>query len=451
MSSSPHDQGTNLLFSLHSICVFIICALTYALVSFHRGAPAILSKEISEEFNVTPSAITPFSTMYYWTYASMQPFSGMLADVYDPSYLIGGASIVAGIGSAIIGGSKSLSVAIIGRFIVGFGTGPTGIPILKIVTRWYPEEHFAILNGIMGACGGAGSILAQAPLRSFAQIHSWRSSFFIVTACGIVFGLFTMLIVKKDPSLFGYKTVVKTPIKKNEGELIGSRLSQLWSNLNIVITRPIFWFFSMLSFIMGGCQYSVIGLWGGPYVRDMFPGSNEGKMLTSISIAIIFGSVAIPCLSNYLKTRKWVIFGCAMSGFGVSLLFFFFDQKMSYWTMYILFFIYGIATGSFPSIKGAFITELCEPQFVATMQGCVNFFNYLGGASFQSITGYFLGKYQSENNIYPHEGYRYSLWLVMVISLFMTLIPLMFIHDVNKMSDSSCHEESSNEKAQEKL
>jgi len=406
-----------------------VCAITYALVAFHRGAPAVLSKGMSEDFKVNTTELTVFSSMYYWTYASLQPFSGLLADVMNPSILISGAALTAASGSFLCGYSKTLSIAVVGRFIVGIGTAPTIIPISKLLTRWYPENWYAVLNGAMMGCGGTGGILSQAPLRAFSNHYSWRMAFYLVSITGFLFGIFDLLVVKQDPTILGFDPVVKSKFKPTEDIFFKNRLSLLWENFSVVITMPTYWLLCMFTFMMGGSQLDIFGLWGGPYIRDVFPTFNDGTMLLSISIAMITASIYLPIISDWLGTRKWVMSGCTLVAASISLIFYLFDQKMSFWVMFVLMYLWGSATAGYSSILFAYIREVCEPKYVATMLGCINVFLFVGGATLQSITGKLLRSHGSINNKYSHTAYHESLWRVILICTSLAIIPTFILKD----------------------
>ena len=80
---------------------FVICALCYMLVHFHRYSPSVLADEMSKALGVPISQLGIFSSMYYWSYAVMQPFVGCFADVIEPGYILGVSGLCSALGSLV--------------------------------------------------------------------------------------------------------------------------------------------------------------------------------------------------------------------------------------------------------------------------------------------------------------------------------------------------------------
>jgi len=438
MVDEQECEKDGLTFKIHVILLYLICAITYSLVAFHRSLPAILSKEMTFEFGVDVSSLTSFSSMCYWAYALMQPFGGLFADIIDPRYLIGLASILSGVGSMIISVSKKLSFAVVGRLIVGIGTGPIIIPIIKLLTRRIPEEDFPLYNGLMASFGGMGSILAQTPLKEFSSIYGWRISFLCISGLSFLLGFLVILIVRKDPVCFGYPMIAKKPLNYDMEFSIREEFGILIKNLAIISKIPTFWLLSIQSMLHGGCLNNVLGLWGGPYIRDVFVGYDEAKVLTWISVSIIIGCVAMPILSKLCHTKKWIMFSNSILSFTMCTIIYFYDTKLSQSTLSFIFFIFGITNGSFPSLRGPCINDVCEPSFTGSMHGCANFFSYFGGALYQSFTGEMISKYHPVNQKYSHNAYMNSLWIIVTASSFISMFPPLFLY-MKKSPDDSSH------------
>ena len=448
--SKPH----NYLFYIHATVVFLFPALCYSLVFFHRSAPAVLSKQMAPDFHVPVADLTIFSSMFFWIYSLMQPFGGLLADVMDPAFLITAAASIASTGSIICGISKSLTLAVFGRFIVGFGCAPTYVPFTKLLTRWYPTSLYAIFGGLALSAGGCGGIIAQAPLANFASIYGWRTAFIDIGILGFFFALLVLLFVRLDPTNYNYLPVNPEASKAVLKNSFNEKMIQLWINFKRVVSNPVYILFSLFAFTINGSYYNVLGLWGGPYIREIFPHFGDGKMLVSLSISMIFGSLILPVISNLVKSRKWVLFGSALIAFLCSLTFFLYDLKMSFTSMFITFLIWGSCTGSTLSVLFPMIIEAYDTTVASTAIGCVNIFAFIGGAVSQTISGFIIGSYDLINGIYPHSAYKYGLWTPVCIYLIIAMIVTQFLkdnmkNDVDKNEKSNDNEEIANNNLKE--
>jgi len=436
-AKTPQYQPHNWVFYTHSVLVFSFCSLCYALVFFHQSAPAVVSESMSIEFKVPPASLTIFSSVFFWTYAIMQPFGGLLADVMDPAYLIGSAAIVAASGCLICGISKSLTMAVIGRLIVGLGAAPTYVPVCKILTRWYPKRWYAIFGGLVLAIGGCGGIIAQAPLAAFAKSFGWRWAFIGVSGIGALMGILVLLFVRLDPTKFGYAPVNPDTVVRLVDRSFSEMLTDLWNNFKIVTTKPVYYFIAVYAFSMDGSFYNLLGLWGGPYIRDVFPNFGDGKMLTSLSIAMIAGSLILPIASDVLKTRKWVLFAVASVYLIISILFILFDTYMSFSLMFLCMFLWGMCTGAACSVYFPTVKEHYDASVGATAIGCTNIFAFMGGAVSQTISGIIISKYEMIGTKYPHKAYKNGLWLVIIIYSLSATVASLLISEPEPVAEAA--------------
>jgi len=53
----------------------------------------------------------------------------------------------------------NISLAIIGRILVGLGVSTLYVCALKILSQWYKEEEFATMTGFLIAMGGVGLLV----------------------------------------------------------------------------------------------------------------------------------------------------------------------------------------------------------------------------------------------------------------------------------------------------
>jgi len=112
-SLKPHDSSFKTKRSLG----FFVLAVLYSLVFFHRVNPSIVADDMAIEYNISKAPLSVFSSMYFYPYALIQPFAGLLSDVLEPSYLIGVSHIVSSIGSALCGYSDNLLLVALEDFL----------------------------------------------------------------------------------------------------------------------------------------------------------------------------------------------------------------------------------------------------------------------------------------------------------------------------------------------
>lgn len=135
----------------------------------------IVTSELASAYQVKVSQLGIFSSMFYYPYSLLQPFSGLLSDIIEPSFLITISTIISSIGAIICGLSESLLVGCIGRFIVGAGCSLMFCPCNTILINWFPLKHYSKILGLFVFIAGCGNLLAQTP---FCKNHRMEMVFF---------------------------------------------------------------------------------------------------------------------------------------------------------------------------------------------------------------------------------------------------------------------------------
>ena len=105
---SSYGKEHNLKFHIHRIIVFLLLSFGYAICLFLRSCPSIVADKMADDYNVDKSEIGIFTSIYYYTYAVIQPFVGLLVDVTEPGNIIGISLLVASLGDFGCGACKSM-------------------------------------------------------------------------------------------------------------------------------------------------------------------------------------------------------------------------------------------------------------------------------------------------------------------------------------------------------
>src|SRR6187401_2806125 len=85
--------------SLPVVLVFCPFAVGYFLPFFFRHVTAVISKDLSTEFSLTPSDLGLLTSMYLLTFAAFQLPLGVLLDRYGPRRVVAALMCVAATGA----------------------------------------------------------------------------------------------------------------------------------------------------------------------------------------------------------------------------------------------------------------------------------------------------------------------------------------------------------------
>ena len=108
--------------------IFLVLALAYFIVYFHRLSLSVVADDLINEFQTTASIMGLLGSVYFYCYAAMQFPAGLLSDSLGPRKSVAFFLIIASVGSIIFGFAPTIKVALIGRVMVGLGVSMVFIP-----------------------------------------------------------------------------------------------------------------------------------------------------------------------------------------------------------------------------------------------------------------------------------------------------------------------------------
>ncbi len=397
--------------------IFWILAVGYVLVYFHRLCPAVVAVEMMKDLKAT-GALTGFlGAAYFYPYAAMQLPAGLLSDSWGPRNTITLFFGVAAIGSVLLAMAPSVSMAIIGRTLVGLGVAMLFVPTMKILAEWFHASEFAMMTGILMALGGLGSLIAATPLVWLSDWIGWRQSFLFVGLITLLLGGLVFLIVRDKPADKGLPSPAGTP-------QITAEPIALMDGVKKVLTTPHFWPVAVWFFFDCGIFFSFGGLWGGPYLMQVYgySKSQSGQILSMMAIGMIVGSPLLSYLSNNIvKSRKKIIIVSSLFVFLLMLPLAFFTASIPIFLHYIICLGLGIFSSAIVVIGFTTNKELFPVQMAGTATGMINLFPFLGGAVFQPILGFLLELNGKVDGAFTLSGYRQAFIVLFgcsVIALF---------------------------------
>jgi len=399
--------------SQNRIITVIVSCFSYALVFFHRYSTSVLAKQLATSMNVPVDDINLFGSMYFWTYAIMQPIGGMLADIIEPGLLICISTMVSSIGSLGIGFSRNYVLSCVLRCLVGLGCGPIYVPLNRVLASHFSPERFGIVNGILISSGSIGGLLAQGPLASMIEVTNWSWAFIGPALLGSVIAVIAPIMLKEN-----------VPNKKASGS-VTNHIQKLKSNLKEVVSNSNFWKLVSWGFFGPPTFFSLAGFWGVPYIVSVFDTTNEkaGYIMLMLTFSSIIGAPVFALISEYFRTRKYLIFVGSIVSAISSLGFFFFNISTRKFLLWANLFIFGLSTNALIGIATTMYKEMSTPDIAATTMGCANFFPFISSTIIQNLIGFLLKMIDgAKSNHHTPKSYRYGLWITNAISCAISII-----------------------------
>jgi predicted MFS family arabinose efflux permease len=251
---------------------------------------------LMRDLSIGPEALGALTGAFFFGFAAMQIPCGFLFDHYGPRRSVTGMLILATIGGAIFTLAPSWPVLLTGRVLMGAGFGVMLIGTMVVISRWFPPDRFSTLTGMVLSIGLVGNLLATTPLAWGSEAVGWRAVFGAAVLFTALATVAVWLVVRDAPP--GH------PFLDRTAEPPRVMLQGLMEVLRNPRLKPIL----ALNFCSYACTFTVQGLWGGPFLREVHGMSaiEAGNVLLSAVIAYQFGMLAFGPLDRLLDTRKWI-------------------------------------------------------------------------------------------------------------------------------------------------
>lgn len=274
-------------------------ATAYVASHFFRAANVTIGLDLMRDLAIGPEALGALTGAFFFGFSAMQLPCGFFFDRYGPRRTVTGMLLLALVGAAIFTLAPSWPVLLTGRALMGAGFGVMLIGTMVVITRWFPPDRFSTLSGWVLSIGLMGNLLATTPLAWGTEHIGWRGVFGIVVAFTAIAIVAVWLIVRDAPP--GHPFLAR----KTESP------AEMLRGLAEVLRNPTLPFILALNFCNYACTFTVQGLWGGPFLREVHGLSivEAGNVLLAAVIAYQIGMLIFAPLDRLLDTRKWIAVG----------------------------------------------------------------------------------------------------------------------------------------------
>jgi MFS family permease len=385
-------------------------AALYFIAFYQRVAPAVLTHELTAEFNLTAASLGNLSAFYFYSYVALQIPIGLLADRWGPRRLLTAGCIVAALGSLVFALAPSLWWANAGRLLIGGAVGVAFVCMLKLASHWMPPRQFALTSGIALTVGVVGGVVAGAPLRLLVDAFGWREVMQVSAAITLVLAVAIWWAVRDDPVERGFASHFA-------GHHDDGPAQSLWSSLREVLTyRNVV----LLFFVPGACSGIVLsfaGLWGVPFLVTHYGLANTraAGLCSAMLIAWAVGSMIYGPLSEHLGTRKPLYIGGLVATMALWAMVVF-VPNLPYLILAALLIALGLIGGVFILVF-AFGKESVPPRLGGAAAGIVNMGVMIGGMVMQPLIGWMLdrqwkGEITAGVRIYDLAAYQTAFSLI---------------------------------------
>lgn len=414
------------------LVAYILGLTTYMFAHFYRVNTTVLAPYLAETFKVSSTSLGLMSSIYFYSYASLQPVIGVLTDRWKPRKMLTVFILIMTLGALIYAYSPIFMFTYIGRLLIGIGSAGVMIPVSWVITNYFTTDKRGFLFAIFVFSGSIGSLLAASPFAKLINLFGWRST--LVKVAFISFGLAVLVwfFVRDNNSNKIEETHLDNRdienIIKNDEEKVG------WFTVyKEVLSMPIIKY-CLIAHLAYAAMISFQGLWAVLFFMDVYKmgKSIASDLMTMIPIGLVVGVLSLSKL-NDTRYGKYVCFFVNAVSAAVYLVFTILTIQMPHTLLIILLFLIGFSVSAIPYLFKIFSSVLPK-RYYGTAMGIINVFPILACALYQSFTGLLFDLFGGGADVLYRTVGSYKLYfLFLTLSLIIaTLANLKIINILNK-------------------
>ncbi|WP_435358357.1 MFS transporter [Haloarchaeobius sp. DFWS5] len=391
-------------------------AAAFVLVNFHRVSTGVLADDLTQAFDTSAAELGLLHASFFYIYAPMQLVAGVLADKTGTRRVATIGSLVMAFGVFGFAVSETYLTGFASRALIGVGASVIYIATLRFCANWFETGEFATVAGMTLSASAVGGIIATTPLALFVAEYGWRSAFLTVGLVGVVGTLAIFVTVRDDPAAAGMDPI------EGAADPPDVTLREAISNVKLVLSGRVTWVLGGMLFFVIGTNFTVMGLWGIPYIVQAYGLSvSEASVFTLLgNTGLVVGSPIIGWLSDRFDERTGLIVVAAVVytlGYGIIAAL----GTPPLALVAVIFFTVMLLLGSF-TLAYTVMRERYDGAVSGTATGAVNALGFFGGAVFPAVLGaaldaYWTGELVAGSRVYSLFGYRVAFGIAAVNGL----------------------------------
>ncbi len=211
------------------------------------GAVAL---DASDRFQTNATQLASLAVLQLLFYASMQIPVGILLDRFGSRRLLVAGALIMSLGQMVVAFSEVMSVAVMGRILVGIGDACTFISMMRLMNTWYSGSVASRLQQWLATTGQLGQIVSVLPFALYLHMSSWESAFALLAATSVVVAVALWLFAAEG----------------GDRNLSLPQVSQVLLRLRSNSKKPITWLAFFTHFTTASPGNSFVLLWGTPFM-----------------------------------------------------------------------------------------------------------------------------------------------------------------------------------------
>ena len=404
--------------------IFAVLTVGYFFVYFHRISVSVVGQDIVADVG---GSIGFLSSVYYWTYTAMQIPSGVMADRFGARTASTVFLLIASIGSLVTCVGTEFWMIVLGKVMIAAGMAVVYVPLMKLVSVWFPKSDFAVLSGVVIAVGNVGAIAATGPLELMAQALGWREVFLVLGVITLVLAVLCATVIRNHPKDRRLPSVEAVELSEHGTAVVESSAARIpvMKGLRIVLSGGRkFWTCALAYFLVYGSIMTFQGTWAVTYFNNVYDFVLSASwMVTALGVGKILSTLAIGGMTSrgiIRSKRKAMIYGTSVFTVLWAVIFVFAGDIDSYWFWFAVSFAFGFF-GGFMTLSFTQVKEWYPIAISGTAVSGTNIFLFLGASVCTTISGAIIGTAYTLDNFTVLWGLMLLFSAVAVVLLVLSV------------------------------
>ncbi len=255
-----------------------------------RSSLGVATLIASERFDTNAQQLATLAVFQLVVYAGMQIPVGILLDRFGSKVLLTVGALIMSIGQLVLAFAPVLSLAVVGRMLVGMGDSFTFISMIAMINGWYQGTKASTLQQYVASGGQLGQFLSAVPFWWLLNLVGWTPAFTVMSAISLV----TVAL------LVAFTTDTASGKNEHSHKVVSLRIAfaQLLENVRHPGVRLAFW----THFVTQPTTTSVMLLWAVPFIVTAQGQSHDFASLV-LSAMVFFGFLTGPIIGNLCAKR----------------------------------------------------------------------------------------------------------------------------------------------------
>lgn len=253
-----------------------------------RTVMAVIGPALALEFSLSAGELGLLAACMFATYAFAQLPEGVALDRIGPRRVQAALSLVTAGGFALFALSEGFFGFAAARLVLGVGVSAGLMAVIKANADWFALASVARMSAIGTAIGVLGSMLATVPAQAALPVIGWRGVLWLMCAMSGAVALWIFFAVPEK----------RAPASRPG---LGTQVAAMVS----VCTSRTFWRHAPPVAILSVLNFTYLGLWAGPWLRDVagYDGPARAGTLLLYTIGSLCGALVTGALTSRAQAR----------------------------------------------------------------------------------------------------------------------------------------------------